>query len=309
MRGRGSKGPDPCGAGGPLLPERNTGRRRILAVSASPSIPTNDKQPLGALVAQHSMQRNSRQGNRFAMPILHSRDHAVLRRRADQRYRRRVFPGALVDGSRLGAERYRAQGGGGASVDLIPRETRAKNARQVPSASDSTRPDCKRRPRCRIAAASFVLGLIAQHLLDRTSDDANRERQCKRRGPRSARGPLNGRRPPAPRTSLRSCPPCAGRPVRRDGSGRQGTRYMVARDRLPAQDGRQADDPARPPLGAVRPRERQGAARPRAGASRAGERRVIGHVPRPGTDSLPPWAELLPRRHSRPHAPADPPAS
>jgi hypothetical protein len=58
-------------------------------VSATVYIHTNDKQYLGALVAQHSMRRNSRHADQFDVRILHTRDHDFLRRRHGQQYLRR----------------------------------------------------------------------------------------------------------------------------------------------------------------------------------------------------------------------------
>jgi hypothetical protein len=58
-------------------------------VSATVYIHTNDKQYLGALVAQHSMRRNSRHADQFDVQILHTRDHDFLRRRHGQQYLRR----------------------------------------------------------------------------------------------------------------------------------------------------------------------------------------------------------------------------
>jgi hypothetical protein len=58
-------------------------------VPATVYIHTNDKQYLGALVAQHSMRRNSRHADQFDVQILHTRDHPFLRRRHGQQYLRR----------------------------------------------------------------------------------------------------------------------------------------------------------------------------------------------------------------------------
>jgi hypothetical protein len=58
-------------------------------VTATVYIHTNDKQYIGALVAQHSMRRNSRHADQFAVQILHTRDHDFLRRRHGQQYLRR----------------------------------------------------------------------------------------------------------------------------------------------------------------------------------------------------------------------------
>jgi hypothetical protein len=58
-------------------------------VPATVYIHTNDKQYLGALVAQHSMRRNSRHADQFDVQILHTRDHPFLRRRHSQQYLRR----------------------------------------------------------------------------------------------------------------------------------------------------------------------------------------------------------------------------
>jgi hypothetical protein len=58
-------------------------------VAATVYIHTNDKQYLGALVAQHSMRRNSLHADRFDVQILHTREYDFLRRRHGQKYLRR----------------------------------------------------------------------------------------------------------------------------------------------------------------------------------------------------------------------------
>jgi hypothetical protein len=77
---------DPRGGRGPLLADRKPNRRRTFVVSATVYIHTNDKTCIGTLVAQHSMRRNSRRADLW---ILHTRDHAFLRRRHGQRNLRR----------------------------------------------------------------------------------------------------------------------------------------------------------------------------------------------------------------------------
>jgi hypothetical protein len=61
-------------------------------VSATVCVHTNDKHYLGALVAQHSMRRNSRHADRFDVQILHTRDRDFLRRRHGQQYLRGAAP-------------------------------------------------------------------------------------------------------------------------------------------------------------------------------------------------------------------------
>ena len=51
-------------------------------------IHTNHKQITGALVAAHSLRRNSRSAGKFDIRIIHTKDHPFLHEREGQRYRR-----------------------------------------------------------------------------------------------------------------------------------------------------------------------------------------------------------------------------
>jgi hypothetical protein len=61
-------------------------------VSATVYIHTNDKQYIGALVAQYSMRRNSRHTDQFDVRILHTSEHDFLRRKHGEQYLRRGAP-------------------------------------------------------------------------------------------------------------------------------------------------------------------------------------------------------------------------